>query len=129
MLNAKDDELDLPPLTEADYAALRELPHPTPEDWHWRFNFLAKIRLQILESEKLTIDELIEQSEHQLAELMVGFLEMEPDEQTRHAVKLKATLTEVMKLKEINRQKALALIKRDYGAEGVEFAEFVRAGR
>jgi hypothetical protein len=139
MLNAKEDDLDLKdvelefnPLTEEEWAAdcaerrkTAETPD-TPEEWHWRFNFLANIRLQILESERLTIDELIEQSEHQLAELMVWFLGLGRDEQTRHAAKLKATLIEVTKLKELTRQKALALIKRDYGIDEVEAAAMAR---
>jgi len=122
-----DTALELNPLTQEEwdederrFREFRRAKADQPFDgreWNWKFGFLAKVRLEILENEKLTIDELVEFSEHQLAETMVWFLGLPQEEQSRHAAKLKATLTEVMKLKEMNQQKALILLKRDYGID------------
>jgi len=129
--------LELNPLTQEEWdederrfrefrRARAEQPFDAQE-WNWKFGFLAKIRLEILENEKLTIDELVEISEHQLAELMVWFLGLPQEEQSRHAVRLKATLMEVMKLKELNRQKALMLLKRDWGIDEEQAMEMAEA--
>jgi hypothetical protein len=51
---------------------LAQAVEPTEAEWRTRFVFPAMVRKDRLENEKLTIEELIEESEDQLLEVLVA---------------------------------------------------------
>jgi hypothetical protein len=84
------------------------------ETVEWRTKFLTPAidRRKLLENEKLTIEELLEEHEDQLAEAFAYFLCLSPEEQQRTAQQFKDGLGRVQKLREANRERAQQMIER-----------------
>jgi hypothetical protein len=84
------------------------------ETVEWRTKFLTPAieRRKRLENEKLTIEELLEEHEDQLAEAFAYFLCLSPEQQQRTAQQFKDGLARVMALREANRGRARRMIER-----------------
>jgi hypothetical protein len=83
----------------------------------WRTKFLTPAieRRKRLENEKLSIEELIEESEDQLLEAFAYFLCLSPEQQQRCAQQFKDGLERVRALRERNRERAQRMLERIEG--------------
>jgi hypothetical protein len=124
LLIAKDTELEFNPCTEKEWAedcaTLRkraETPY-TREEWDWRFNFLANIRLQILENERLTIDELAELIEDQLDEVEVWWRGLNPERRRLEAAWVEELFRLGEEIEERIKAKVRAYALKAYGVAG-----------
>jgi hypothetical protein len=85
---------------------------PTEAEWRTRFLFPAMLRKDRLENEKLTIEELIEESETQLLEAFGYFLCLTPEQQEQTARQFKDGLERVKALRENNRERARQMLAK-----------------
>jgi hypothetical protein len=87
------------------------------ETVEWRTKFLTPAieRRKWLENEKLTIEELIEESEDQMLEAFAYFFCLSPEQQQRTAQQFKDGLERVMALREANRERAQRMLERRNG--------------
>jgi hypothetical protein len=81
-------------------------------EWRTKFVTAAEERRQRLENEKLTIEELLEEHEDQLAEAFAYFLCLSPEQQQRTTQQFKDGLDRVMALRERNRERAQRMLER-----------------
>jgi hypothetical protein len=81
---------------------LAQAVEPTEAEWRTRFVFPAMVRKDRLENEKLTIEELIEESEDQLLEAFAYFLCLSPERQAGCSRQFKDGLERVKALRENN---------------------------
>ena len=84
------------------------------ETVEWRTKFLTPAieRRKRLEKEKLTIEELLEEHEDQLAEAFAYFLCLSPEQQQRTAQQFKDGLAKVSALREANRERAQRMLEK-----------------
>jgi hypothetical protein len=99
------------------YSFKRHVAKTYYETVEWRTKFLtaAEERRKRLENEKLTIEELLEEHEDQLAEAFAYFLCLSPEQQQRCAQQFKDGLERVMALRERNRERAQRMLARIEG--------------
>ena len=81
-------------------------------EWRTKFLTAAEERRQRLENEKLTIEELLEEHEDQLAEAFAFFLALTQEQQQKYAPQFKDGLERVMALRERNRERAQRMLER-----------------
>jgi hypothetical protein len=81
-------------------------------EWREKFITPAIDRRKRLENLNLTIEELLEEHEDQMAEAFAYFLCLTPEEQQRTAQQFKDGLARVEKLREANREKAQRLLTK-----------------
>jgi hypothetical protein len=87
---------------------------PTEAEWRTRFLFPAMLHKDRLENQKLTIEELIEESEVQLLEAFAYFLCLSPEQQERCARQFKEGLERVKALRENNHKRAEQMLMRGH---------------